>query len=261
MAVDGTVEPAVPADSLNVARASAAALEQLEGRLGHSFADRDLALRALTHVSADAGTRGRGETYQRLEFLGDRVLGLVVAEMLYAAFPAASEGELSRRLADLVRQESCAEVAAAWGAGAHVRLGSGEAQSGGARKTAILADVCESLIGAVFLDAGYAAARDVVARAWAERMLAPRRPLQDAKTALQEWAQARGRPTPVYREIGRSGPDHSPKFVICVEIDGFAAAEGEGSSKRAAEQAAAEAFMLREGAWQASPRALVDTPS
>src|SRR3974390_2094380 len=115
------------------------------------------------------------------------------------------EGELSRRLADLVRQESCAEVAAAWGVGAHVRLGSGEAQSGGARKTAILADVCESLVGAIFLDAGYGAARDGVARAWREGMLAPRRPLQDAKTALQEWAQARGRPPPLYREIGRSG--------------------------------------------------------
>ena len=122
-------------------------------------------------------------------------------------------------------------------------------------RRAILADVCESLIGAVFLDAGYIAAREVVARAWRERMLAPRRPLQDAKTALQEWAQARGRPAPAYREIGRSGPDHLPKFVIHVEIDGFAAAEGEGSSKRAAEQAAAEAFMMREGIWQLTARA------
>jgi ribonuclease-3 len=240
---------------------ASATLDELEAKLGHSFTNRNLALRALTHVSAGGGARGRAETYQRLEFLGDRVLGLVVVEMLYAAFPEASEGELSRRLADLVRQESCAEVAAAWGAGAHVRLGSGEAQSGGAHKTAILADVCEALIGAVFLDAGYSAARDVVTRAWSERMRAPRRPLQDAKTALQEWAQARGRPTPLYREIARSGPDHSPKFVIRVEIDGFAAAEGEGSSKRAAEQAAAEVFMLREAAWQASPRVLVETSS
>ena len=259
--MDSTVEPDVPTRSLNVARGSTAAFDELEGRLGHHFTNRDLMLRALTHVSADVGARSRGGTYQRLEFLGDRVLGLVVVEMLYAAFPEASEGELSRRLAELVRQESCAEVAAAWGAGANVRLGSGEAQSGGARKTAILADVCESLIGAVFLDAGYGAARDVVARAWGERMLAPRRPLQDAKTALQEWAQARGRPTPLYREIARSGPDHSPRFVIGVEVDGFAVAEGEGSSKRTAEQAAAEAFMQREGIWQASPRALADMSS
>lgn len=261
MAVDGTVEPTVPADPLNVARAPAGEFEDLEARLGHRFANRDLARRALTHVSANPSARARGESYQRLEFLGDRVLGLVVAEMLYAAFPQASEGELSQRLADLVRQESCAEVAAAWGAGEHVRLGSGEVQSGGASKRAILADVCEALIGAVFLDAGYAAARDVVARAWQERMLTPRRPLQDAKTALQEWAQARGRPTPAYREIGRSGPDHSPKFVIRVEIDGLPTAEGEGSSKRAAEQAAAAAFMMREGVWQASPSALLDLPS
>ena len=260
MAVDGALEPVVPADSLKMARSSAITLDELEGRLGHSFARRDLAVQALTHVSASVAARGRGETYQRLEFLGDRVLGLVISEMLFAAFPKASEGELSRRLADLVRRESCAEVAAAWGVGAHVRLGSGEAQSGGARKTAILADVCESLIGAVFLDAGYSAARDVVVRAWRERMLVPRRPLQDAKTALQEWAQARGRPTPVYREVSRSGPDHSPKFVVCVEIDGFAAVQGEGSSKRTAEQAAAQAFMVREGTWQASPHALVVTP-
>lgn len=253
MAVDRALEPAVPTHSLNMAPAAKAELEELEARVGHSFVRRDLALRALTHVSAEGGARGRGATYQRLEFLGDRVLGLVVAEMLYAAFPQASEGELSRRFADLVRKESCAEVAAAWGAGAHVRLGSGEAQSGGARKTAILADVCESLIGAVFLDGGYAAARDVISRVWKARMRAPRRPLQDAKTALQEWAQARGRPTPLYREIGRSGPDHAPKFVIRVEIDGYASAEGEGGSKRAAEQAAAEAFMRREGVWHASP--------
>lgn len=256
MAVDSAMELAVPTNPLNVAQASASEIEDLEARLGHRFVDRSLVRLALTHVSANPLARARGESYQRLEFLGDRVLGLVVSEMLYAAFPSASEGELSRRLADLVRQESCAEVAAAWGAGEYVRLGSGEMQSGGARKRAILADLCKSLIGAVFLDAGYIAAREVVARAWRERMLAPRRPLQDAKTALQEWAQGHGRPAPTYREIARSGPDHLPKFVIHVEIDGFSAAEGEGSSKRAAEQAAAEAFLMREGIWQ-PPRALV----
>lgn len=260
MAVDSAMESAVPADSLSVARQSVKEIEDLEAHLGHRFSDRDLAWLALTHVSANSAVRARAESYQRLEFLGDRVLGLVVSEMLYAAFPTASEGELSRRLAELVRQESCAEVAAAWRAGEYVRLGSGEMQSGGARKRAILADVCESLIGAIFLDAGYIAARDVVARAWRERMLTPRRPLQDAKTALQEWVQGRGRPAPVYREIARSGPDHLPKFVIRVEIEGFSAAEGEGSSKRVAEQAAAEIFLMREGVWQ-PPRALLDLPS
>ena len=261
MALDSALEAVVPADPLNMARATAPTLDELEARLGHSFANRDLMHHALTHVSAGSAVRSRGESYQRLEFLGDRVLGLVVAEMLYAAFPGASEGELSRRFAELVRQESCAEVAATWGVGAHVRLGSGEAQSGGSRKSAILADVCEALIGAVFLDAGYGAASKVVAGAWQQRMMMPRRPLQDAKTALQEWSQARGRPPPVYREIGRSGPDHSPKFVIRVEIEGLVAAEGEGSSKRAAEQAAAEAFMSREGAWQTSSANLLDEPT
>jgi ribonuclease-3 len=250
MAVDRALESSVSADPVNARQNVAATLDELEARLGHSFSNRTLAVQALTHVSADSVMRRRSESYQRLEFLGDRVLGLAVTEMLYAAFPKASEGELSRRLADLVRRDACAEVATAWGVGAHVRLGSGEAQSGGASKGAILADVCEALIGAVFLDAGYPAAHDIVARAWHDRMKTPRR-LQDAKTALQEWAQARGRPAPVYREARRSGPDQSPTFVIRVEVEGFDAAEGEGSSKRTGEQAAAEAFMAREGIWQA----------
>ena len=220
---------------------------QLEARIGHVFADKSLLVRALTHVSALRADDARAASYQRLEFLGDRVLGLCVSEMLCAAFPDAEEGELSRRLAELVRKESCAEVAQDWGAGAHVRLGEGEAQTGGARKGAILADVCEALIGAVFLDSGYGAARALVARAWAARMAAPRRPLRDAKTVLQEWAQGRGLPAPHYREDARSGPAHAPHFVIAVAVDGFAAAEAEGGSKRAGEQAAALAFLRREG--------------
>ena len=124
--------------------------------------------------SAAPSDTARAETYQRLEFLGDRVLGLAISEMLYQTFPAANEGELSRRLADLVRREACAEVALAWGAGAFIRLGAGEAQTGGRKKTAILADICESLIGAVFIDKGFAAAREVVWKAWRERMLAPK---------------------------------------------------------------------------------------
>ncbi|MDB5650536.1 MAG: ribonuclease [Hyphomicrobiales bacterium] len=221
----------------------------LEGAIGHNFADPELLRRALTHVSAVPADTARSETYQRLEFLGDRVLGLAVCDMLCTAFPDAAEGELSRRLADLVRKESCAEVAIDWGVGVHLRLGEGEAQTGGRRKTAILGDVCEAIIGAVYLDAGFEVARDVVVRAWTARMNAPKRPLRDAKTALQEWAQARGRPTPLYREVSRSGPAHAPVFVIGVEIDGFEPAEASGHSKRIAEQAAAEAFMIREGVW------------
>lgn len=222
-------------------------LAELERKLGHPFKDQRLLERALTHVSAIPAKGARVDSYQRLEFLGDRVLGLAVSDMLHAAFPKAAEGELSRRLADLVRKETCADVAREWGVSEHVRLGSGEAQTGGASKVAILGDVCESLIGAVYLDAGFAAARDLVNRNWSERMLKPRRPLRDPKTALQEWAQARGLDTPLYREAGRSGPAHAPKFVISIEIAGFPPIEAEGASKRTAEQAAARAFMTREG--------------
>jgi ribonuclease-3 len=218
-------------------------LGELEARIGHAFADPALAARALTHVSAP--TSGRADSYQRLEFLGDRVLGLVVSEMLYEAFPDASEGDLSVRLARLVRRETCAEVAEGWDIGALVVMGMGEARGGGRKKTAILGDVCEALIGAVFLDAGFAAARTMVRRFWEARMRADAAPIQDAKTAVQEWAQARGLPTPNYAEVERSGPAHLPRFVMQVELDGFAPERGEASSKRAAEQAAARAFLDR----------------
>lgn len=222
-------------------------LGELEQKIGHAFKDRELLERALTHVSAIAAKGARVDSYQRLEFLGDRVLGLAVSDMLHIAFPKAAEGELSRRLAELVRKETCADIAREWGVGDHLRLGGGEAQTGGAKKVAILGDVCESLIGAVYVDAGYDAARELVQRNWSERMLKPRRPLRDPKTALQEWAQARGLETPVYREAGRSGPAHAPKFIIAVDIAGFEPVEAEGASKRSAEQAAARAFMTREG--------------
>jgi len=215
----------------------------LETRIGHSFTARNLLVSALTHVSAAAGARR--ESYQRLEFLGDRVLGLVVADMLYEAFPDAEEGELSRRLADLVRKESCAEVALEWGAQAFVRAGESE-KNASALNSAILGDICESIIGAVFLDAGYLAAKAVVAGAFEPRMRAPRRALRDAKTALQEWAQARGLPPPVYVETARSGPDHAPEFTVSIELPGFAPAEAKGPAKRLAEQGAASAFMTRE---------------
>ncbi len=214
----------------------------LEARIGHHFTAKHFISAALTHVSA---VSAKLETYQRLEFLGDRVLGLVVAQMLYEAFPEAHEGELSRRLADLVRKESCAEVALEWGAQAFIRVGDSEKQTS-AVNTAILGDICESIIGAIFLDAGYAAAKGVVIRAFEPRMRSPRRPLRDPKTVLQEWAQARGLPPPSYRETARSGPDHAPEFTVCVEIPGYAKAKAQGLAKRFAEQAAAAAFMERE---------------
>ena len=219
----------------------------LEARIGHVFADRNLIAAALTHVSAATGSKH--ETYQRLEFLGDRVLGLAVSSMLYEAFPEAGEGELSRRLAGLVRKESCAEVALAWGVDSYVRLGEIEQQIR-TPNMAILGDVCESIIGAVFLDAGYEAAKAVVIAAFGERMHSPGRPLRDPKTALQEWAQARGLPTPLYRETARSGPDHAPEFTISVEVPGYRNAEAKGFAKRLAEQAAAAAFIARESIGQ-----------
>lgn len=219
----------------------------LEGRIGYRFNDASLVERALTHISALSGPRNPAGSYQRLEFLGDHVLGLVVSEMLFHAFPHANEGELSRRLADLVRKDACADVARAIDLGAAVKLGSSEIQAGGRQRPTILADACEGLIGAVFLDGGYAAAAAFVERFWRDRMLTPVRPLRDAKTILQEWAQGRGLPTPTYREVGRTGPHHDPEFRVSVELPNRAPAEGMGRSKRAAEQAAAAAMLEREG--------------
>ena len=174
---------------------------------------------ALTHISALKGARNRAGSYQRLEFLGDHVLGLVISDMLYRAFPKADEGELSRRLADLVRKETCAEIARAIDLGAAIRVGSSEANAGGRSRPAILADVCEAVIGAVYLDGGYDAAEALVDRLWAgAACTTTAQPLRDPKTVLQEWAQARGLPTPVYREIARSGPDHDPEFRVAVQL-------------------------------------------
>lgn len=227
-------------------------LSRLEDRLGHRFADRSLLETALTHMSADPR---RLSSYQRLEFLGDRVLGLSIADMLFTTFPQAEEGDMSRRLADLVRKETCAEVAAAWDLGAHLRLGDGEILAGARKNKAILADACEAVIGAVFIDGGYGAARKLVEGGFGQRLLQPATPLRDAKTALQEWAQGQGHPTPTYAERGRSGPDHAPIFRIVVRIGALAEAEAEGRSKRLAEQAAAEAFLRRQGLWNENTEA------
>jgi len=222
-----------------------AEFSDLEARLGYRFGNPELASLALTHLSAQAEAGRRVQSYQRLEFLGDRVLGMVVADHLYKAFPQASEGELSMRLAKLVRRETCAAIAAQWDVGPHVVLGLGEARGGGRKKAAILADVCESLIGAVFVDGGFEAARDLVLRAWGPRMTADAEPARDAKTAVQEWAQGRGLAAPRYEEAARSGPAHAPHFVMRVVLSGYEPETGEATSKRAAEQAAAQAFLDR----------------
>lgn len=212
---------------------------EFEDRIGYRFKDAALLEQALTHISALSGPRNRAGSYQRLEFLGDHVLGLVISDMLFRAFPKADEGEMSRRLADLVRKEACADVARAIDLGAAIRLGASESNAGGRGRTAILADVCEALVGAVYVDGGYQAASDLIARLWEQRMRTPVRPLRDAKTVLQEWAQARGLPLPRYSEVGRSGPPHEPVFTIAAEVEGRTPQVGRGRSKRAAEQDAA----------------------
>jgi ribonuclease-3 len=225
----------------------------LEERVGYHFSDPSILEIALTHISALRGARNRSNSYQRLEFLGDHVLGLVISDMLYRAFPKADEGELSRRLADLVRKETCTEIARSIDLGAAIRIGSSEANAGARTRPAILADVCEAVIGAVYLDGGYKAAGQLVERLWEVRLRATAQPLRDPKTVLQEWAQARGLPTPAYREVARSGPDHNPEFRVAVQLPAFAPAEGLGRSKRAAEQAAAAAMLAREGVQPALP--------
>jgi ribonuclease-3 len=244
LALFGTLEQVVHdrAMSRNKARDRAA----LEERIGYKFADKALLEQALTHISALSGGN-RANSYQRLEFLGDHVLGLVVSDMLYKAFPKGNEGELSRRLADLVRKETCAEVAKVMDIGPALKLGSSENNAGGRLRVTILGDACEALVGAVYLDGGYEEAEALVERFWRERMIRPLRPLRDPKTILQEWAQARGLPTPAYQELARTGPHHKPKFSVTVSLPDRPPAEGVGSSKRAAEQAAAAAMLTREG--------------
>lgn len=214
-------------------------LEALEGRLQYRFKDRAGLLRALTHRSAVPGDQVAHESYQRHEFLGDRVLALVVAEMLFSAYPREEEGDLARRLNQLVRRETCAEVAIDLDLGSVLRLGVGERQSGGRCKEAILGDVAEAVIAAIYLDGGFDAAKDFVLRNWKPRMESLTGSLRDPKTLLQEWAQGRGQGLPAYAIVDRSGPDHAPMFRVTVTIDGEAAGEGQGKSKRDAEQAAA----------------------
>jgi len=211
-----------------------------EARLGHGFARPELLIEALTHPSMAGATDN-----QRLEFLGDRVLGLVIAEALLSQDVTAAEGELAPRLNALVRKETCAEVATELDLGTALRLGRSEILTGGRRKTALLGDAMEAVIAAVYLDGGLEAARGLIERGWGGRIRAVRSVVRDAKTMLQEWAQARGLPPPVYRDLDREGPDHAPLFSVEARLDDGRTAEGRAASKRAAQQAAAEALLTR----------------
>ena len=227
-----------------------------EARLGHQFSDRSLLKRALTHASVRTTSRRGGDhDNERLEFLGDRVLGLSIAELLTETYTTASEGELARIFNHLVRGETCADVARSIGLGEQMILSDSEAGSGGRDKVTILADACEAVLAAVFLEAGFEAARRIVRLHWTKRLeTLPVEPA-DAKSALQEWAQGQGFDLPKYKELSREGPDHAPYFTTEVRVGGRKAptarvAQGTGASKRAAEQSAATALLILEGVWK-----------
>lgn len=230
--------------------------KELEKALGYKFRDQDLLSAALTHASVRTDNPDRSDN-ERLEFLGDRVLGLAVADWLNATYPDESEGRLARRFNQLVCRSACAEVARAIGLGDSLILSASEADSGGREKDTILADAMEAVLGAVFREAGFDVARALVQRLWSERLAGlpepterpGRKGLADAKTRLQEWAQSQGFALPRYREVERKGPDHAPHFTTEVSVEGHPPARGTGASKKSAEQAAAAALLARTGVW------------
>ena len=217
-------------------------LKALEKRLGHQFGDPALLVRAVTHSSISSPTRADN---QRLEFLGDRVLGLVMAEALLSHDEKASEGQLAPRFNALVRKETCADVARDVALGDALKLGRSEMLSGGRRKQALLGDAMEAVIAAVYLDAGFDAAKNLIVRLWGNRIYTVEADARDAKTTLQEWAQARGLNPPKYEMLSRTGPDHAPVFTIAAKLENGEAEEATAGSKRQAEQAAAKALLMR----------------
>lgn len=214
-------------------------------RTGLTFNDMDLVRRALTHASAG----GRGD-YQRLEFLGDRVLGLVVAQMVFEANPAATEGELSLRLNALVNAETLADIADDLGLPELIVAGTELRTLTGRKRVNLRADVMEALIAALYLEGGLEAARAFILRHWQKHAQAPSAARRDPKTELQEWAHQVTKTAPVYVVESREGPDHDPVFEVSVSIAGLDPATARGRSKREAEQAAATLILLREGVWQ-----------
>ncbi|WBU53187.1 ribonuclease III [Paracoccus sp. SCSIO 75233] len=223
----------------------AAELQGFMTRLGHEFTRPELLVQALTHGSVSTPTRPHN---QRLEFLGDRVLGLTMAEALYAADTDASEGQLAPRYNALVRGETCAAIARQIGLGDVLKLGRSEMVSGGRRKEALLADAMEAVLAAIYLDAGFETAQRVILTLWADRLDSVEEDARDAKTALQEWAQANGMTPPDYTVTNRKGPDHAPEFEITVSLDNGrkAVAKGKGT-KRSIEQKAAQAMLAEIG--------------
>ena len=218
-------------------------LERLEKTLGHRFSQPQLLRQALTHSSTARDRAGRGVTNERLEFLGDRVLGLAVADLLCERFPGEEEGALAKRFTALARREALARVAADIGLARHIVLAPGEEEAGGRDNPNLLADTCEAVIAALFLDGGWQAAAGFVRARWEPLMAEDVEPPVDAKTALQEWAQGQGLALPAYDVVERQGPAHAPTFDVEVRVHGREPARAAGSSKRAAEQGAAEAML------------------
>lgn len=217
-----------------------AELIALQDRLGYTFSKPDLLRQAITHSSMSSPSRSDN---QRLEFLGDRVLGLVMAQALLEEDTSATEGVLAPRFNALVRKETCADVARQIDLGAALKLGRSEQLSGGRRKLALLGDAMEAVLAAVYLDGGFDAAQALIIRLWGARVSSVEDDAKDAKTTLQEWAQARGLKPPRYEQKSRSGPDHAPVFTIEAQLDNGASAEATAGSKRQAEQAAARALL------------------
>ena len=217
--------------------------DQLEPSLDHRFRRRELLDEALTHTSVNDRTDASARNYDRLEFLGDRVLGLVIAERLLASFPAADAGELALRYNALVRREALVDVARRLGLGLHIRMAPSEDTAGGRDKPAILADCCEAVMGALFLDGGLDAARRFVIEHWRPLFEEVESATKDDKTALQEWAQGRGLTPPEYAIVDRAGPAHATTFTVRVRLDSGVSTTGTGPSRRSAEQMAAAALL------------------
>lgn len=216
----------------------------LESSIGYAFGDQGLLAQALTHASRSLRPDERLNSNERLEFLGDRVLALVISELLFEHYPTDEEGSLSRRLNALVRRETLADIAMELGLASHVVMSKGEADQGGRENPSLMADAMEALIAAVYLDGGMDAARELISKYWLERVeYGPAEPPKDAKTRLQEWSQAEGLGLPAYKVIDRTGPPHAPEFRVAVTVQGYGQNEATGSSKQRAEQAAAEAML------------------
>ena len=244
MARRDPLPPAVPVDRVRrQAPPGGAPAAELEQTIGYRFADPALLREALTHGSALTRGRRQQRSNERLEFLGDRVLALAVADLLMARFPRESEGALTKRHAGLVCRETLAEIALELDLGRFLLLGQSEAEAGGRARPATLANGLEALIGAVYLDGGLAPAERLIELRWGPRLIAMLTPPRDAKTALQEWAQGRGLGLPDYRVVEVGGPAHAPRFEVVVSVAERPPARAVAGSKRAAEQAAAEQLL------------------